>query len=371
VRVVIISKALIVGAYQRKAEEIAKQPGIELSVVVPPYWNEESRRVHLERAYTSGYELIVQPIALSGRFHVHFYPGLRGTLSRLHPQIVHADEEPYNFATLQMMALGNLVGAGTVFFSWQNIFRRYPFPFGAVERLNFALAKHAVVGNADAATILRRKGFRKPLTVIPQFGIDPALFAPLPAAERLGRGGPFRIGYVGRIVEQKGLLHLVRAVAGLEGDWRLSLLGAGPLEGQVRRVAAQLGVAERLEVLPPLPSTEVNRHIAALDALVLPSLTRRNWKEQFGRVLVEAMACAVPVVGSNSGEIPNVVGEGGLVYPEGDDGALREALRRLMTAPQERLRLGRLGHERVLARYTHARLAEEYAGVYRQVSACT
>jgi len=365
-----ISKALVVGAYQRKAEEIAKQPGIDLTVVVPPYWDEETRRVRLERAYTSGYTLAVEPIAFSGRFHLHFYPRLNRLLGRLKPEVVHADEEPYNLATLQMIMLARRQRAGTVFFSWQNLYRRYPFPFSVVERYSLAHANYAVAGNADAASVLRRKGFRGPVAVIPQFGIDPDLFRRpdgwSPPADR-----PFTIGYVGRIVEQKGLLHLVRAVAGLPGEWRLSLLGAGPLEAEVRRLAAALGVGERLAIIPSVPSTQVARHLLDLDVLVLPSLTRANWKEQFGRVLVEAMACEVPVVGSDSGEIPHVVGEGGFIYPEGDDVALRERLRELVASPEQRRRLGQLGRARVLGHYTHARLAEEYAAVYRQVGACT
>lgn len=368
-RVVMISKALVVGAYQRKAEEIAKQPGIELTVVVPPYWDEESRRVYLERAYTSGYELVVEPVLFSGHFHTHFYPRLGRTLARLKPQVVHADEEPYNLATLQMIALGRRLGACTVFFSWQNLLRTYPPPFSIIERYNLWRADYAVAGNADAATVLRAKGFRGPVAVLPQFGVDPDLFRRppgwVPRAE-----GPFVIGYLGRLVEQKGLLHLVRTVAGLEGDWRLRLVGSGPLARDIARTAAELGIADRVEVRPPVPSTEVVRELLGMNVLVLPSLTRRNWKEQFGRVLVEAMACEVPVVGSDSGEIPNVIDLAGLVYREGDDAALRQHLRNLMSSPLLCQRLGARGRRRVLAHYTHARLAEEYAAVYRQVLTC-
>ena len=368
-RVVMISKALVVGAYQRKAEEIARRPGVELTVVVPPHWDEETRRVYLERAYTAGYELLVEPIALSGRFHLHFYPRLHRLLARRRPDVVHADEEPYNVATMQMIGLGRRVGARTLFFSWQNIYRRYPLPFRTIERYNLARADCAVAGNADAADVLRRKGFRKPIAVIPQFGIDPDLFR-RPEGWTRPAGAPFTIGYVGRLVEQKGILHLLRAAAGLAGDWRLSLLGSGPLEEEARRTAAALGIGDRVQIRPSVPSTAVASHLCGLDVLVLPSLTRPNWKEQFGRVLVEAMACEVPVVGSDSGEIPRVIGDAGLVYPEGDDLALRERLALLLGSPEERRRLGLRGRERALARFTHARIAEEYVAVYREAAKC-
>ena len=71
-----ISKALVVGAYQKKAEELAKL-GVDLMVVVPPSWILEGKPQRLERTYTSGYQLAVEPIALNGHFHMHFYPFLR------------------------------------------------------------------------------------------------------------------------------------------------------------------------------------------------------------------------------------------------------------------------------------------------------
>jgi len=114
---------------------------------------------------------------------------------------------------------------------------------------------------------------------------------------------------------------------------------------------------------------EMPSYYNRLDVLVLPSLTRPNWKEQFGRVLIEAMACGVPVVGSDCGEIPNVIGQAGLIFPEGDADELRARLERLMGDPYLRMRLARLGRERVLARYTQARIAAETCEVYRHLHA--
>jgi glycosyltransferase involved in cell wall biosynthesis len=108
--------------------------------------------------------------------------------------------------------------------------------------------------------------------------------------------------------------------------------------------------------------------VARWDALALPSLTRPNWKEQFGRILVEAMASGVPCAGSDSGEIPHVLGDAGLVVPEGDAGALAAALSRLADDPGLRRALAARGRARVLARYTHARIAEKTCAVYRALA---
>ncbi|RMF29476.1 MAG: glycosyl transferase family 1, partial [Chloroflexi bacterium] len=176
-RVLMLSKACLVGAYQRKLEEIARL-GVELLVVVPPSWRDERGTIPLERAYTQGYALAVEPVALNGHFHLHFYPRLGRWFRRFRPQIVHIDEEPYNLATFQAMRLARRYKTRALFFSWQNLLRRYPIPFCWMERYVLRQADYGLVGNREAARVWRAKGYRGPLRVIPQFGVDPELFRP-------------------------------------------------------------------------------------------------------------------------------------------------------------------------------------------------
>lgn len=103
------------------------------------------------------------------------------------------------------------------------------------------------------------------------------------------------------------------------------------------------------------------------DALVLPSLTRPNWKEQFGRVLVEAMATGLAVIGSDSGAIPGVLGDAGLIVPEGDAEAITGALQRLYDEAGLRQALADKGRERVLQHFTHASVAQATVDVYRSL----
>lgn len=97
-RVVMVSKALVVGAYQRKAEEIARL-GIDLTVLVPESWKDRRGEQQVETSYTDGYQLTPIPIRFNGQFHLHYYPTLRREMGRLRPDILHMDEEPYNLAT--------------------------------------------------------------------------------------------------------------------------------------------------------------------------------------------------------------------------------------------------------------------------------
>jgi glycosyltransferase involved in cell wall biosynthesis len=363
-RVVMVSKACVVGQYQTKLEELAQLPGVDLTVVVPPFWRDERGILLLERAHTRGYALIVAPLRFNGQFHIHYYPTLPRILRRVHPNIVHIDEEPYNLATFLALRAARAVKARTIFFTWQNILHRYPPPFAWLEAYVLGHADYAIAGNTEAANVLRAKNYRGPTCVIPQFGVDPTQFSP----QSKDHGHVFLIGYAGgRLVEEKGIDVLLRAVAQLNGDWELHILGNGPAKPQLESLARDLKIAGRVHFNAAISSTAMAAFYHRLDALVLPSVTRPNWKEQFGRVLIEAMACEIPVIGSTCGEIPNVISDAGLVFPEGDADALRAHLITLQESPMQRFTLGKRGRERVLAHFTQASVAKETYEVYEEL----
>jgi glycosyltransferase involved in cell wall biosynthesis len=282
------------------------------------------------------------------------------------PDVVHIDEEPYNFATLHAMRLAKRASARALWFSWQNLNRRYPLPFRYFEQYNLCCADYAIVGSEGSAAVWRAKGYAGPLTVIPQFGVDASIFAPRDRGQ--SAGGDFVIGYAGRLVPEKGCDLLLEAVAGLDGAWRLVVLGAGPERERLEASARRLGIAGRVSFRDWLPALDLPAFYRSLNVFVLPSRSQHNWVEQFGRVLVEAMACGVPVVGSDCGEIPHVIGDAGLVFSEGDVKALREHLVRLMRDSELRAGLARRGRERVLARFTQAHIAAQTVEVYRALN---
>jgi glycosyltransferase involved in cell wall biosynthesis len=179
-------------------------------------------------------------------------------------------------------------------------------------------------------------------------GVDTAAFRPDPAAGAAVRrelgwaaGGPPVVGFLGRFVPEKGLGLLARALEAVRAPWRALLVGGGPLEAELRAWAAKF--PDRARVCTTVGHAEVPRYLNAMDVLAAPSRTTPRWKEQFGRMLVEAMACGVAVVGSNSGEIPFVLEGVGEVVPESDEAGWTGVLGELLDSPGRRAELAGRG----------------------------
>ncbi|MCS7060647.1 MAG: glycosyltransferase [Anaerolineae bacterium] len=370
-RVVMLSKALVSGEYQRKCELIAAHDDIQLTVFAPMAWAGQL----LERTHTSGYTLRPLPIHFNGNFHLHYYPTLGRELAVTRPDVFHIDEEPYNLATfLALRATLNMRHRGetavalpirTLFFTWQNLLRRYPPPFSWMERYVLTHIDGAIAGNQEAAQVCRTKGYLGDIAVIPQFGVDENRFYPV---ERGGREkDSFTVGYAGRLVPEKGVDLLLHALIGLPEHVRLVVVGDGAERGALEQLSRTLGLGARVTFCPPVSSSEMPHVYGQFDVLVLPSRTQANWKEQFGRVLIEAMACGVPVIGSTCGEIPTVIGEAGLLFTENDVVELRAHLLCLVERPALRSELAQRGRTRILAHYTMRRIADRTVEVYRQL----
>ena len=359
-----ISKACYVAVYRKKLECLAAFPDIDLTLVVPPYWRSGGKRDMYEPGYDRGYRTIIRKPVLDGNFHLHFYPGIKEIIEDVDPELIHIDEEPYDLVTFMSLRAGLRYGAKCLFFTWQNISRESPIPFRWFERSVLGGSHAAIAGNQAAEHILVKKGFDKPVYIIPQFGVDTHLFHPsLDKAKRM----PFRVGYAGRLVREKGLYLLFDAIAGIDWEWELVIIGDGPIRKDLVRYAGALGVEKKITWVGSVTSTKMPEYLAQLDVLVLPSLTKSNWKEQFGRVLVEAMACGVPVIGSDSGEIPNVIGDGGIVCPEGDASALRIAIQSLMYDSGLWEGLSIKGRQRVEHEYSQDVIARHTYEAYKEV----
>ncbi len=231
-------------------------------------------------------------------------------------------------------------------------------------------------GQTVAENLRSRPPYNKrPMRTIP-LGIDTEVFHPDADARqgvfrKLGwtDDGPPVVGYLGRFVPEKGLDLLTRVLDRLKpGTWRALLVGAGSMEGSLRTWAARHGESVA-RVVTGVKHDEVPPYLNAMDLLTAPSQTRPNWKEQLGRMLLEAMASGVPVLASDSGEIPYVVADAGRIVPEADDEAWVNALAEFLDSPDQRAEFARRGLERAHDTYAWPRIARQYLDFFEELHA--
>ncbi len=370
VRVAVVGRTSLLHANQSRWDHLPA--GVQLTLITPPYVSHPLG--HLVAEPSLCWPHAVVPAFLTTRQSgFGFSPSsLWRALRRAEPDLVHVEEEPSSIALMQSLILSRIHGSRLSFFTWENLALPYPLPFGLIRRFALRCADGAIAGTEDAANVLRAAGFRHPVAIIPQLGADPAHFAKRPA-EELRRNlalGSFTVAYVGRLVREKGLLVLFEALAELGGDWQCLIVGAGPLQPELEQLAAGRGFAERIRWVAAVPHCRVADYLNAADVLVLPSQTTSRWKEQFGHVLIEAMACGVPVIGSSCGAIPAVIADAGLISREGDALALKNEIGRLRDDPSVRATLAQKGRERVLQQFTNERIATCTAAFWSGLVQC-
>ncbi len=250
--------------------------------------------------------------------------------------VIDIHEEPFSLAAAEVLLLRALRGRRTpyVLYTAQNLPKRYPIPFRWLERAALRHASGVSACNRDAARIVEAKDFPGRATTIP-LGIDPAGFPP--RQDRTPDDSGVVVGLLGRLVAEKGVDVLLRAVAA-RPTLRGRIAGSGPLADALPERMRELGIADRVELVGALRPEDVPGFLASLDVLAVPSTATPRWTEQFGRVAVEAMSVGVPVVSSDAGALPDVVGDAGIVVPARDADALADALLDAAGPSRERLR---------------------------------
>ena len=357
-RVLFISHAYVTPFNRTKMQALSASGDVDLTLLIPTRWEGPVESSWPEASY----HLVMAPVAFPGREGGYwFLRGLGALLREFQPGIVHVEEEPWSAMAYQVAFWKTRYPFHYLLFSWENLPKDFGGLRGWMERGSLKAVDFALAGNEGAAAELQRKGIPpERVAILPQLGVDPEWFRP----REVPPSSPWTVGYVGRLVPEKGVDVLLRAVSDLEGEFRLRLLGAGPMADDLMALARGLGIERRVEFCGAVPHAEVAHFLQTLDVLVLPSLSTPEWAEQFGHVLIEAMACALPVVGSRSGAIPEVVGEAGLLFPEGDVASLRTCLKRLRTDRELSQALGEKGRQRVLERYTWEQIARSTLEVY-------
>ncbi len=370
-RVLTIGHSYVVATNQAVPAAIAKDPDIDVTVAAPRFHYGDLRRLKLERLTHPDYEIVPLDAKLTRWNQLFWYDNgaLRKLIRSGDFDVVHAWEEPYCLAGYQIARAVHKTACRFMFRTAQSLAKRYPWPFSEFERASVARADGWIAGGHLVYEAMVRKGFPSDTGRVITLGVDMEQFRPLDATERdkvrrsLGLVEPV-VGFLGRLVRAKGLDLLMAALSQVREEWSLLVLGAGPYQEVFETWAARHRVRDRVRVLLARHD-EVPRYLGAMDMLVAPSQTTPSWKEQFGRMVIEAFACGVPVIGSDSGEIPRVIGDAGIVVEEGDVNGWTRTIEQLLRDVATRGRLAERGLERCRANYSVDRIAERYIEFYR------
>jgi glycosyltransferase involved in cell wall biosynthesis len=355
---------------QRERALVGRFPDVDLEVVTPVRWREAEMDV--EAIPDDLFPVRTSRSHLSKHMQLFAYdprPIIKA-LREHQPDLIDMSHEPYSIAAAEILTLCKWFApqAPIVMHTNQNILHNYPPPFNWLEQRAFRRVAAAYACSETVCEVLRAKGFDKPAPII-TYGVDTEAFRPLAAGRKRSPGlsGPLMIGFVGRMLPGKGLNVLADALAKLGAeDWRLLAVGEGSERAEFERQLTEAGLRNRAEFTGAINFALVPAYFHQLDVLVIPTETTKRIREQFGRVIVEAMASGVPVIGSTCGAIPEVIGDAGLIFPEGDADALAEALRRMLADEDLRERLSLAGQARV-EQYSWQRVAEKTYELYRQV----
>jgi len=375
-KILSISHSCVVSEYQKRACEVCKYPGMELALLVPKNWVQFNRKIILEKQSDADYLIISRdPITWGFRQNwlrnvTHIYPNMKGVLVSLRPDIVELWEEPFSAVAAHTIywTKRTVPEAKIIFFSAQNVFKRFPFPFSTFEKYTYKNAEHAFLVNEEVNDIVRTKGFEKGSTVLP-LGVDTDLFCKKDASS-LRKNLALRnfvIGFIGKIDKQKGLFDLIKAASGIKERIQLLIIGNGELKGEASQFVTSLGLKQKTVLMDAVPHSHVPNYLNCIDALVVPSISLPNIKEQFGRVIIEGMACEVPVIGSDSGEIPATIGRAGLIFKEGDVADLRDKIEALIKNRSLRAMLAGKGRKRVLENFSWKVIAKKQHQVYTEL----
>jgi glycosyltransferase involved in cell wall biosynthesis len=361
-RAVVVSHRYADPANRAKLKALAGM-GVDVTAIVPDRWVSKDGIVQRSKpGNDAGVQLTTIPVR-----GIPATPGLllwnakvlRQQLTDLKPNLVHIEEEPWTHPAVLGLRLAKRLGVPGVLATAESLPGSYSIAQRVRRERSLRQAAGLVASNSLALALAMKRRPALAHTVIPQSGIAPSDSRPR------DRQPEFSLGFVGRLVPERGLDLLFRACVNLAGKWTLTVVGTGPSQEELEALAQRLGIAARISWLGPLPRQAMEEVWHRLDCLVLPSRTTERWVMTEGRAAIHAMAHGVAVVGTDSGTLPEIIGDAGRIVPEEDVAALTGALEDLYANRSECDRLGSIGWRRVQEQFSDGAVAGRTLAFWR------
>jgi glycosyltransferase involved in cell wall biosynthesis len=368
-RVLRISHSSNVSAYRERDRKL-EQLGVEVALICPSDWE------HLGQSDRNIKESFsVDQIRTLGTGAIPLFAYDLGPIieriRKFRPDVIDIHEEPYSVSCFECLVLAKTFAprAAYVFYTAQNINKKYPLPFRMSEGFVYQNSHGAYPCSIGVQEVLQAKGYAKRCPVIP-LGVDPQQFSPQGETIRDWKHNNDSqvIGFTGRLVESKGLQVILQAMAllphSVKSTVKLLVAGSGPSQAKLSELATNLGLADYVTWLGALKQTEMPAFYRSCNVVVVPSITTKTWKEQFGRVPVEAMSCGIPIIVSDSGSLPEVAADCGIIVPEDNPTALSAALQELLPNRLRSAEIGRRSGDLVRTRFSWHAVAQLMVQLY-------
>jgi glycosyltransferase involved in cell wall biosynthesis len=358
-RVLVLSHTYLQPAHRGKLRALAAR-GLEVTVAIPQRWRDPWFGRPIDVAWERQGSLEIFPLPTRGVAQ-YSTRALRALLRDRRPDLLQIEEEPSVPAARQALTAARRLSIPVVLFTQQNVAGDRGWWERWQQRRMLRRLTGLVAGSDLAGTLVRQGAPDLPIAVIPQLG------ARAPHEPHHVPHEGLAIGFVGRLVPHKGLDNLLQALALQRGaKWRLTIVGDGPERERLEALASELRLAARVRWTGGLPAEHVANLWPDLDVLMQPSRASPEWRETNGQVLMEAMAHEVAVVGTDSGVIPELIGDAGIVVPDGDLHALANAVAQLGNQPTRRA-LAQAARARALRLYSDDAIAERTLQFWQQV----
>ncbi len=384
-RVLVIDKVSVLRSVRWRHFLVAERANVDITLLVPIAWIENDKVIPYQSPESDPFPVVLGKVAAKGQAQRGFYvTGLIRAFRHSRPQVILMLEEGFSFFAVQIMLVRWLLACRVPIIFYNNhiaSFKTFAYRLGPLysllSRLMIPRMTAAFCINSKAVAALQELGFQGP--IVEQFyGVNDTLFVEInkqEARKKLGLSNEENNSeviflFAGRLVELKGVQDLIEAFSRLQHQRpnqavRLLIVGRGEYEPTLRQQAESLqlsGVAFRDVV----PQEEMPYYIAAADAMVLPS--RAEIDEQFGRVNVEAMLAGTPIIASNSGGIPEVIGDAGYIFQAGDVDDLLEKMLNFLDDQNTRQEQCQQGKLRAKHRFSMDTFADAIIRMLEQVT---
>lgn len=298
--------------------------------------------------------------------------------------IVHSLETQAHYIFSYQTALSKpKYGYRLVITHWENI----PFAYEDITMANRHIKPRvqketdhflAITEMAKAALLL--EGVPEERISVVNYGVDLQRFCPKPKnKERMDQLGlspeDVVLLFIGRFVWEKGVFEILFAMKTLLDQMqtidrnriKCLLIGSGEEKNRIREVIARLNLNHTVKILPDFPYHDIPEIHNVADIFLLPSAPTKHLREQYGMVLVEAMAMGKPVISTTSGSIPEVVGVGGLLIPPADHVSLFHAMKTLIESADLRMEIGKRARLRAEQKFDATQAAQKIRQIYQKV----